>query len=507
MDTIIKDYIFDLHQASRAKLSKVQSEVDALYGAKFQDLCKNYYGDKSSWPAAASIASLAPALKGSDADDLFLSFYTEMTYRHLFSNGRPVAQDMIDAWSNYCVLFNFIIEAQDVDMLINEQWAFDIIHEFVYQFQSFCQFRSDLTRRSAEDIAVLRGNPDVWNLSAVALYLRRLVRVSNVEAVLVTQRAKGVASQLINVSEQSTPSKMHFDFGYFALFGLSRLECLLGDYHSSIAWLAPVDMCGEKEYFHKVFGCHLQLFYHAGFAFLMMRRYRDSISVLGNMVSFVNRIAKTGQLPRLSGGDEQMAKKTADRMSTLLAIAVALSPGAKVGDVLHGMSAESSRQFVDRKNTLAAATDGSEFEQFFEKACPKFINASAPDYEQHANFSHEPVRRQVELFSKQCSQHLGLSKIRSFLKLYKAIEVEKLAKFHGSSPDDFRAELLAAKHLMAQMHSKLGFGALRGQVKSVLDVHFFVRDGMVQIEDGVADKEMRHESFFMNEILKAEIVE
>jgi hypothetical protein len=60
---------------------------------------------------------------------------------------------------------------------------------------------------------------------------------------------------------------------------------------------------------------------------------------------------------------------------------------------------------------------------------------------------------------------------------------------------------------MAQMHSKLGFGALRGQVKSVLDVHFFVRDGMVQIEDGVADKEMRHESFFMNEILKAEIVE
>jgi wyosine [tRNA(Phe)-imidazoG37] synthetase (radical SAM superfamily) len=116
-------------------------------------------------------------------------------------------------------------------------------------------------------------------------------------------------------------------------------------------------------------------------------------------------------------------------MSTLLAIAVALSPGAKVGDVLHGMSAESSRQFVDRKNTLAAATDGSEFEQFFEKACPKFINASAPDYEQHANFSHEPVRRQVELFSKQCSQHLGLSKIRSFLKLYKVGMQQSSSKF------------------------------------------------------------------------------
>lgn len=57
---------------------------------------------------------------------------------------------------------------------------------------------------------------------------------------------------------------------------------------------------------------------------------------------------------------------------------------------------------------------------------------------------------------------------------------------------------------MAQTHSKLGFDALGGQVKSVLDVHFFVKDGMVQIEDGMAEKEMRHESFFMNEIHKAE---
>ena len=164
VNDVIKDYIFDLHQASRAKLSKVQSEVDALYGAKFQELSRDYYGDKTSWPAAATIASLAPDSKGSGDDELFLSFYREMTFRHLFSAGRPVAQDMVDAWNNYCSLFDFVTGEQDIDMMINEQWAFDIIHEFVYQFQSFCQFRSDLTRRSPEDIAVLRGNPGAWNV-------------------------------------------------------------------------------------------------------------------------------------------------------------------------------------------------------------------------------------------------------------------------------------------------------------------------------------------------------
>ena len=163
-----------------------------------------------------------------------------------------------------------------------------------------------------------------------------------------------------------------------------------------------------------------------GFAFLMMRRYKDSIAVLSNMVSTVNRLAKTGQLFRVSGGDEATAKKTVDRMCALLAIAAALSPGAKLGDVLHGLSGESARQFMERKATLEVATVGTEFEQLFEKACPKFINASAPDYDQHANFSYEPVRRQVELFSKQCSRQIGLAKIRSFLKLY-TVRITNLA--------------------------------------------------------------------------------
>ena len=41
-------------------------------------------------------------------------------------------------------------------MLTNEQWTFDIINEFIYQFQAFCQFRTDLTRREPDEIEVHR---------------------------------------------------------------------------------------------------------------------------------------------------------------------------------------------------------------------------------------------------------------------------------------------------------------------------------------------------------------
>jgi hypothetical protein len=77
---------------------------------------------------------------------------------------------------------------------------------------------------------------------------------------------------------------LSFDLGYFALFGLSRLECLLGDYHASLAVLAPIDLFSDHEYYHKVFACYLQLAYHAGVAYLMARRFGDAKRTLAHVV-------------------------------------------------------------------------------------------------------------------------------------------------------------------------------------------------------------------------------
>jgi hypothetical protein len=41
------------------------------------------------------------------------------------------------------------------------QWVWDIIDEFIYQFQEFCQYRSKLKNKSPDEIAKLKSNPHV----------------------------------------------------------------------------------------------------------------------------------------------------------------------------------------------------------------------------------------------------------------------------------------------------------------------------------------------------------
>jgi hypothetical protein len=57
----------------------------------------------------------------------------------------------------------------------------------------------------------------------------------------------------------------------------------------------------------------------------------------------------------------------------------------------------------------------------------------------------------VELFGKQAASLHGATKCRSFLKLYTATQVAKLAKFTDQTPDEFRSALLAAKHKLYQV--------------------------------------------------------
>jgi hypothetical protein len=124
----------------------------------------------------------------------------------------------------------------------------------------------------------------------------------------------------------------------------------------------------------------------------------------------------------------------------------------------------------------AAGSDSSEFEQLFEKACPKFVSGVLPNFGTGSGDNDddddaecmsgsaanlfEPVRRQILLLGKEAASVAGhTNKLRSFLKLYTAIEIEKLAKFQAASegteqtPKTIRADLMATKHLMAQVSS------------------------------------------------------
>lgn len=60
--------------------------------------------------------------------------------------------------------------------------------------------------------------------------------------------------------------------GYFSMIGLLRVHCLLGDYHTGLKCLQPIDISQQGVY-TIVIGSHITTIYHYGFANLMLRRY------------------------------------------------------------------------------------------------------------------------------------------------------------------------------------------------------------------------------------------
>lgn len=48
----------------------------------------------------------------------------------------------LESYFNYCTLFNYILSRDTpVTLDLPNQWLWEIIDEFIYQFQSFQQFR------------------------------------------------------------------------------------------------------------------------------------------------------------------------------------------------------------------------------------------------------------------------------------------------------------------------------------------------------------------------------
>lgn len=62
---------------------------------------------------------------------------------------RPNVTDRIEGWHAYRKLFDLILaeapeegaEKKREELYLIPEWCFDILHEFLYQFQGFCQFR------------------------------------------------------------------------------------------------------------------------------------------------------------------------------------------------------------------------------------------------------------------------------------------------------------------------------------------------------------------------------
>ena len=62
-----------------------------------------------------------------------------------------------------------------------------MVDEFIYQFQSFQQYRGRLSNKSQEELALLRKCDNIWNTSSVLNYLQALVDKSKIVEELTTE--------------------------------------------------------------------------------------------------------------------------------------------------------------------------------------------------------------------------------------------------------------------------------------------------------------------------------
>lgn len=68
----------------------------------------------------------------------FLLLYKELYYRHIYSKLQPSLHQRIESWLNYCDIFNLLLSVespQELELELPSQWLWDMIDEFIYQFQ------------------------------------------------------------------------------------------------------------------------------------------------------------------------------------------------------------------------------------------------------------------------------------------------------------------------------------------------------------------------------------
>ena len=166
----------------------------------------------------------------------------------------------------------------------------------------------------------------------------------------------------------------------------------------------------------------------------------------------------------------------------LLAIVTALCPGGRLEEQV---AAKLHEKYGEKVRRMALGEESS-FEDVFSYACPKFILASPPPMDEDAlptNLALDAHQVQLGVFMTEVKQQLPLPTIKSYLKLYRSIGVDKLARFNDVDDATLRAQLLSLKHKTTQPRCSADEASLlAGDRGNASDLHFYVADNMAHVE-------------------------
>lgn len=122
------------------------------------------------------------------------------------------------------------------------------------------------------------------------------------------------------------------------------------------------------------------------------------------------------------------------------------------------------------------------FEELFNYACPKFINANPPPYEDSDVLAalieeppQEPAQRHLNLFLSEVRAQAPVPTLRSFLKLYTSLDASKLANFLDADEEEMVQQLMVMKQASRSVSRVEGErNLLDGQIIPTSDLDFVI---------------------------------
>ena len=124
------------------------------------------------------------------------------------------------------------------------------------------------------------------------------------------------------------------------------------------------------------------------------------------------------------------------------------------------------------------------FEELFLYACPKFISANPPPYDDAELLAAhiedppvEPAQRHLGLFLAEVRAQAPVPTLRSFLKLYTSLDAKKLAGFLDADEEEMVQQLMVMKQAsrsVSRVDNEKGL--LDGQWISTSDLDFVIKE-------------------------------
>lgn len=467
-------------------------EIQNLYENTFPKMMENHF-QKKAWPDEEDIAPMV------GRDPVFLILYKELYYRNVHAHGDVSVEKRIKSFYNYCDLFTYILSAEHpVPLELPDQWLWELIDEFVYQFQSFARYRAS-QKLTPEETAFLNTEKSVWNVINVLNVLHSLIDKSSIKRQLEVYASGGDPNSVAGDFGRHSLYKM---LGYFSLVGLLRLHSLLGDYYQAMKVLKNIELHKKSQYAH-VPACQISTSYYVGFAYMMMRRYSDAIRTFSSSILYIQR---TKQLFQSSTYQNDQINKQTNQMYQLLVMCLVLHPQC-IDESLQQELKEKCQEMTYKMQ----CGELKEFETCFLFSCPKFLSPTPPPPDADSDYAKEAIIHQKDVFMDEVRQQRMLPTIRSYLKLYTTLPLSKLATFMNQGREttkwdlnkemqDLIIQLLCFKHKMKNIVWTKGTSGLGGEFQSGSELDFYIDHDMIHIADTKVAH--RYGDFFIRKILK-----